>query len=262
MLQKRNIHREYFHYWQSEYGDEPDAIRRELIFPLLRGRLKKTFSGKSILDAGCGNGNLISELESWSPKKYLGIDVNAYFVSRAAMLYSAKFDFDVRYFNLDLDSEDWPLKISERFDLVLSIFTFNEFQHPLRFLNACRGLLSRGGRLVLVMPHPFSVVFDIDRVKTAGLNRPKYPGANTYFRPQRVPYRFSRGDFERNVIMFPVGELFTLFSRAELRVDWTEELPSALPSVSDDASRASSHIPSFLVVSLAKDAIRRRSKGG
>jgi 2-polyprenyl-3-methyl-5-hydroxy-6-metoxy-1,4-benzoquinol methylase len=108
----------------------------------LLGRLGSLVQGKSLLDVGCGDGQLLSTAgdEGWEAT---GIDLSPHAVrlSRARGLRASKTDF----FDESIDSQ--------RFDVIVMSELLEHVPGPQRFMQRAEALLEEGGVLYLTTPN-------------------------------------------------------------------------------------------------------------
>jgi SAM-dependent methyltransferase len=111
--------------------------------------LREHVTGRDALDFGCGTGRSTRFLRSLGFMA-IGVDIAAEMVAKAI-----EFDRDGDYRLLGEDNFA-PFGM-EQFDLVLSMFTFDNIpgrETKIRILRALRGLLKMSGRLVSVVSSP------------------------------------------------------------------------------------------------------------
>ncbi|NPV91685.1 MAG: class I SAM-dependent methyltransferase [Firmicutes bacterium] len=129
-------------------------------------------SGGSVLDAGCGTGNLcrrLREKNRWA--EIVGIDFSPAMLEKAGQKLK---NANIRLLRMDLNQ---PLGFpGGRFDYLVSINTLYALDDPARALKEFHRVLKRGGRLVVVNPvsdiRPVSfnrrMGFDKDRIDSLG----------------------------------------------------------------------------------------------
>lgn len=104
-----------------DFGDAPQAVRWTPEGQMRRYKTLLTvtgeLSGKSILDFGCGKGDLYGFLrDNGLPVSYCGVDVNENLIALAQQKYP-----DARFIATDIDDSPFDLL----FDVVIAIGVFN-----------------------------------------------------------------------------------------------------------------------------------------
>lgn len=94
-------------------------------------------AGKRILDVGCGTGRLLKKLRD-AGATVTGIDVSRRMVEQARSCGLNVFHSDIT----DFETED-------RFDVIVSVLTFNYIQDKASALRRTHSLLETGGKLVI-----------------------------------------------------------------------------------------------------------------
>jgi len=97
---------------------------------------------KSVAELGCGNGDLINQIASRYPhlERIVAVD-----------LYNKPASLDPKAMFIKQDLEDLHLK--EKFDLVILNHVFEHVKNPLGLAERIKGMLSPGGRLLIVVPN-------------------------------------------------------------------------------------------------------------
>jgi SAM-dependent methyltransferase len=126
--------------WRSsEIGEVTERLERQLILELIGG-----VSGRSVLDVGCGDGDLAVAL--WQQgAKVVGIDVSDAMIA-AAEARSEKVGADI-YFHRAA-AEHMPFA-AESFDLVVAVTVLCFVQEPTVVFREMARVLRAGGRLVI-----------------------------------------------------------------------------------------------------------------
>ena len=141
------INREFY----TRFG-APFSATRHRIQPGVRRVLDSLAGDESILDLGCGNGELARELASRGHRgPYLGVDFSA------PLLKEAEFDgagFSARFMQVDLtqlSTLSGQLSLSGGWSLITAFAVLHHIpstEMRLEFLRAVRRLLSRGGKFI------------------------------------------------------------------------------------------------------------------
>ncbi|XP_044254552.1 juvenile hormone acid O-methyltransferase-like isoform X2 [Tribolium madens] len=127
-------------------------------------KLIKFKNNIKVLDVGCGDGGLTSEiLVPKLPQDFqeiIGVDISEKMVTYAKEKFQANPKFD--FFQFDITSETIPEKFYEYFDNVFSFYCFNwipESKHPQALQNVHK-MLKPGGYIFIVIISN-SQVFDV-----------------------------------------------------------------------------------------------------
>jgi SAM-dependent methyltransferase len=162
----------------EDFGEEGDLVRKYLLNPALFALLGEV-SGKSMLDAGCGQGYLCRLLA----KK--GAHVTGLEPSEAFFTYACQREqsepLGIDYLQADLSA--WE-PVPNAFDAVIANMVLMDIPDYLPALHACVAALKRGGQLLLSLLHP---CFEEPGAawKTKG-----YVEVRDYFRERAVPQRY------------------------------------------------------------------------
>lgn len=91
--------------------------------------------GDFVLDAGCGDCSRLRELKKLKDINAFGIDI---FIPELTEINC-----------LEMRAEDID-KLSEKFDLIFTVYSFHHFSKPERFLLGAKNRLKNNGRLVII----------------------------------------------------------------------------------------------------------------
>ena len=132
----------------EEFGDEGDFARRTLLNPILFDLLGDV-RGKTILDAGCGQGYL-SRLLARRGARVTGVDPATPLIDYAARRELAE-PQGIRYVEADLCS----FRIQgPAYDIVIANMVLMDIPDYLGALDTCFGCLRDGGQLICSLTHP------------------------------------------------------------------------------------------------------------
>jgi tRNA (uracil-5-)-methyltransferase TRM9 len=129
------------------------ASTRQRLQPGVRRVLERLNGGESILDLGCGNGELVRELMRRGHRgPYIGVDFSPSLLEVARHGWE---DAPATFLRADLNSADWDKKItaslSPPFDLVSAFATLHHIpnaENRLSILNKIHDLLRPGGQFI------------------------------------------------------------------------------------------------------------------
>ncbi|MBV8674538.1 MAG: class I SAM-dependent methyltransferase [Acidobacteriaceae bacterium] len=131
--------------WAPSYDDTPNpltALEERLLVPTVR-----EFSGRDIVDLGCGTGRWLHRLQSIAPRSLAGIDVSSAMLAQAGKkcLLSTRL--------IEADCTSTPLS-SRSADCVLASFVLSYVQDIGRFAAEAARILRPGGALIVSDLHP------------------------------------------------------------------------------------------------------------
>ena len=135
----------YDEYWRREAPppahDPLAGTRRELLLPRLAAA-----GARSVLDVGCGTGELVAALRG------RGVSAVGMDVSEAAVAVAAERHPDGRFLVHGVEDLPWPVE-EGAFDAVVSFETIEHLLRPRRLLEGARSALAPGGHLALTTPY-------------------------------------------------------------------------------------------------------------
>jgi SAM-dependent methyltransferase len=127
---------------------EPFSETRGRVQPGVLRALKDLPAGSSVLDLGCGNGELARELaRQGHGGSYLGVDASPELLAKAAARSPS-----VRFLRADLSAASWADDLGGPFDRIYAFAVLHHFPGSrlrLGFALQAGGLLGDAGRLVL-----------------------------------------------------------------------------------------------------------------
>jgi len=121
--------------YENKNQDYFKHVRKDIIVFVPKGN-------NSILDIGCGSGNMLLELKRLGKaSEVVGVDV-------VEMGQHSKLD---NFMNCDIQSMDLPYK--EHFDVIICADILEHLLDPWGTLRKIRGYLKKDGRIILSMPN-------------------------------------------------------------------------------------------------------------
>ncbi|MBI2024426.1 class I SAM-dependent methyltransferase [Candidatus Giovannonibacteria bacterium] len=118
-------------------GDRVPPAKQEVLKEI-------SWKGKTVLDAGCGTGELAHLISKKGAKKVLGIDYSESAINEAKKQYQNK--------NLFFEKSDLN-NISGKFDVIISLGTLEHLDDPLGALTNLKNKLNPGGHLIITCPN-------------------------------------------------------------------------------------------------------------
>ncbi len=131
----------------------------------LDGYLRKNFTDRNVIEIGCGTGYYTNRIAQYAASA-VGLDYNAGYIETARTVWDSPGDKRAEYAvcNIIDMMSDRPDLLQRRYDAVLLIDTFLFLFDPIyqpklygtrvSILRNLAGLLSDGGRIVIMDPHP------------------------------------------------------------------------------------------------------------
>jgi ubiquinone/menaquinone biosynthesis C-methylase UbiE len=233
--------------WNKTYGVDRDPVRQHLIFPLLSDH-SRDLSGKRILDAGCGNGNLLNCISEQKYQSAIGIDRSQQFLDAARANIP---DDRVRFVCSDLLE---PLPFENRsFDVVYSVFVLNELPAVEGHIAELSRVLDSEGRLLLVVTHPFFALYYHLFERFTGKPNEKLVGVRGYFDQNPIQYVFTLSKATATFFQHTFAALLNPIAASGLRVTEILELRTDGPNFSLIPSyKETSDMPKFLFIEARK----------
>ena len=151
---RKKLYTEVYNTVHSLYGKAKLPSKRNPKINLVN-KFGNAFDGRSIIDVGCGNGDLLRAIrETGRPKRLVGIDGSEYVLSNS----DPNIDFvksDIIDFNLE-----------DKFDIV---FSDNVIEHIAptdleSHLTSITRVLKHGGKLIILMPNRLFGPSDVTRI--------------------------------------------------------------------------------------------------
>ncbi|MDO5293514.1 MAG: methyltransferase domain-containing protein [bacterium] len=146
---RTEVSKEYFDQIAKDYDTSFDGKYVRSMYPELVERIRKE-KPKTVLDLGCGNGNVLAELMSDNKIKLFGADLSSQMVEEA-MKRVPTGTFCVA------NAEDLPYE-DNSFDVIVCNASFHHYTNPIRVVEEMKRVLKKNGTLILGDPTaPFSL---------------------------------------------------------------------------------------------------------
>lgn len=118
-------------------GDKMPPAKSEVLREIL-------WKGKTVLDAGCGTGELAGIIARRGAKKVVGVDYSKDAIGVAKANWKS---INLEFFQKDIND------IKEKFDVVVSLGTLEHLDEPLSALRKLKSLLNPMGSLIITCPN-------------------------------------------------------------------------------------------------------------
>lgn len=232
------------HHWASyprglieEFGDQGDFARQHLLNPTIFGMLGDV-RGKSILDAGCGQGYLCRLLTKRGAY-VTGLEPTEPMI-RYAIERERNDTLGIRYVQADLSS--WSAA-DERFDIVIAnmvLMDIPDYQQAI--LNCVRALKDQGSFVISIL-HPCFEGSDVEYITNGHLIITEY--FEGYSVKQRYGYFFHR----------TLSQYLNLLLQAGCQLKGVVEPQLDRQIAEQDRGYARNvHVPAFLIMHMVKDS--------
>ncbi len=176
--------------WNNTYGlDMARAgARVNCLFPLFAERVGD-FKNKTLVDLGCGNGNLLLTFQSQDFSHWTGIDGGSVVLESAAQSVQ---DTRVDFIHGDVCST-MPSELLESADIVTSFFVMEEIplEKTQEHFEAIKSLLNKDGKALVFCNHPHYAMYQDWQSLSTGQPNKKFEGHAGYF--DQTPTTFSLG---------------------------------------------------------------------
>jgi SAM-dependent methyltransferase len=164
-------------WYEQNMGERGDPLNRGLLRPLVLEMLGDV-SGLTVLDCGCGSGYLTAEL-ALRAKRVIGTDFSPAFAAICRRKYGHVANLE--FLEHDLTTS---LPLPEGgVDAVLCKMVLQYAPEIGTFARESWRVLGPGGRLLVVVDHPFQAQFHYAQ-RLAGLEHPKLRDLSDYFDPR------------------------------------------------------------------------------
>ncbi len=226
-------------------GSEGHYYHKNLILPKLL-KMMDLKSGDKLLDLACGQGVLARSLSPEIP--YLGVDLSP------SLIHAAKIKAGKKHVFLVGDVTE-PLKTQEKgFTHGAIILAVQNLKNPLGAFNNAASLLTKGGKLFLVLNHPY---FRIPRQSSWGEDISKklqYRRVDRYMTPMEIPIAMHPGkEADKSTLSFhyPLSMISNWLHEAGFYIETIEEWCSDKLSTGIKAkmeNRARKEFPLFMSI--------------
>lgn len=160
--------------WDSISGAKGQTYKRYVVRPTMFKQIRK-FSGKRVLEVGCGNGYLGPIFIRNGVRSVLMMDISQENLAIAKRRNSS----DRATFLKHDATKKWPLK-SRSFDIVYSDMMLNEIRNIATPINEAYRVLKKGGQFIVAVTHPAWDLFEFAKKKFSGSSE-TIPEAGPYF---------------------------------------------------------------------------------
>ncbi len=230
--------------YHKTVGETGDSYHRTYVNPIIFDIIGD-IRGLSVLDLACGQGYL-SRILARKGAKVVGIDISEKMLEIARASEESE-SLDVTY--ICCNSGEMTEIADASMDFIVSTFGFHDIKEIDSTIEECSRVLTRGGKLVFAIPHPFTYARREEDdegyflkmthyMSVREIPHPKYKETAVVAHHRPLSYYFER--------LFAVGFQMTAFREV------TAELSRGRP-ISDKALLVyKKEIPSFLVVGLVK----------
>lgn len=169
-------------------------------------RLLSNVSGKRVLELGCANGASAVAL-SQAGAKVISVDPSADQLTRARR---AAEDQGVRVEFHQGDLADLAFVRADTIDACLAVYSLAEVDEVARVFRQVHRVLKRDSIFLISLPHPFAHMTEIGNDNVPYLHTPY---------PPKVPAVWQHAGRERSSRFHSIGEMFTMLTRCNFRVD-------------------------------------------
>ncbi len=199
-----------------------DSLDRLIEWPAQR-ELLGDVTGRSVLDAGCGNGGKLAELVRDGAAASVGVDISGNFLTTALP--------GLELIHGDLSElNSVPALAGRTFDRIMFLQTFGYAKDPVRTLLAARSMLTDDGFILLTRTHPIRYAVERAEQNETSLGE-------EYFTTAAYTYRHG---WNKEIALtkrpYTISDLINVFSAAGLWIETAVE-----PQLSEDARRRYPH---------------------
>ena len=154
-----------------------------------------SFSGKKILDLGCGSGFICTHATSEKADFVAGVDIE----KPEMPVYGWHF------LQVNLDQDNWHKELaSHKFDFIFAFDILEHLESPYKFLCSCQKLLSEEGTLFLTTPNVGSWERLLKPITWSGARDPQH---KILLSKYGLNFLLERSGFKNNKLSAPVRSL-------------------------------------------------------
>lgn len=146
MSTKKEKSEQYFDSIAGNYDNSRDGKFVKGMYQELIARIEaKKGRTESILDLGCGNGNVTCMLAEKTDAKLYGLDLSSNMIKEAQKRIGDRAEFAIG------DAEQLPYE-AEQFDVVICNASFHHYPNPVKVLREIKRVLKKDGMFILGDP--------------------------------------------------------------------------------------------------------------
>ncbi len=154
-----------------------------------------TFTGKKILDLGCGSGFICQKAIAEGATEAVGIDIVKPKISD---------DPAWTFIERNLDSPSWDDGVGHNFDHILAFDILEHVESPFNFLKSCKKLLSESGTLILTTPNLSSWEKFVNPLSWSGVKDEQH---KILFNKYSLNFTLNRVGFSNTSLVAPIRKL-------------------------------------------------------
>ena len=137
--------KEKFNKQAEKYDSGRNGSHARSLYGIVINKLDQ-LSFDSLLDIGCGTGNLLSLISERYDAEIAGVDLTPKMLNIARIKIGDKADLKLE------DSEDLPFD-NDKFDMVICTDSFHHYPHPENVLKEINKVLKPGGSVLIADPY-------------------------------------------------------------------------------------------------------------
>lgn len=147
MDEKKDFRKETKQYFDKQAKDYDNSSDGKFVRCLYEEIVKRavSFPAETVLDLGCGNGNIIGLLKKEKEARYYGVDLSDEMIQEARKRLGEDVGLETA------DAADLPFQ-DEYFDLIICNASFHHYTNPEKAVSEMRRVLKKGGTLILGDP--------------------------------------------------------------------------------------------------------------